>query len=157
MHSAVLRPLKIVAAWLTATVLMLFLCAPLLVYQHTLGLVDPLPTKPTALLSQRQVDQMWAARESCSQEVCASITPYWIYGWLTVAIVNDFIYRLDTMAPYDNVSRMASQIAIQHMRSGKFKGRGMLWWHLTHVCLGIWLQRNWTPSEIATEFLANHA
>ena len=139
-------------AWISTGIFIVVLSAPLIVYQHALGLVDGFPQKSNLPLSEGEAAELWGAKEKCKPEQCASITPYWIYRWLSMAIINDNIYQIDTNVPYQNVSVMASRVAITYMREGHFKGKGMLWWHLTHACLGIWVQRNWSANEIASKY-----
>jgi hypothetical protein len=152
MHKTMLRPIRKILVWLMAGVLLILLIVPLILYEHSMRLLDEMPDKPKILLAQQETDELWASQEVCEPEECASITPYWIHRWLVVAIINDYITPMELNAVYENVSKMASQIAIHHMREGHFKGRGMLWWHLTHAYLGIWLQRNWSIKEIATKY-----
>lgn len=143
--------------WLVVSALLIVLIAPLALYKHAIGLVESMPEKPAILLSQEKVLELWALKETCKPEECASITPYWIYRWLLAAVINDYVASVEVELPYRNISRMASQISIDHMRIGNFNGKGMLWWHLTHACLGIWVQRNWGAMEIATKYSSIHS
>jgi hypothetical protein len=138
--------------WTSVALVVLLMIAPLALYQHAIGLIDQLPQKPTYLLSEREAAELWASKEKCKPEECASITPYWAYRWLLVAVVNDYVHPIGADSLYQNASKMAGVIAITHMRNGHFKGKRMLWWHITHACLGIWVQRNWTANEIATKY-----
>jgi hypothetical protein len=71
---------------------------------------------------------------------------------LLFAVINEHVRPVAAETPYQNVSKMASRVAIAHMRNEHLKGKGMLWWHLTHTNLSIWVQRNWTPNEIASKY-----
>lgn len=133
-------------------VLVIFLVVPLVVYKHAIDLVASMPEKPTMLLQENEVADLWASNEKCSMNECASITPYWMYRWLVMASFNDYVAPVSEDNVYRNYSKMASRIAINHLRNDQFIGKGMLWWHVTNVSLGIWLQRNWSPSEIATKY-----
>ena len=144
-------------AGLMVGVLFVLLIVPLALYQHSIGLLDTMPTKAETELPKEEADKLWAANEDFKPDECASITPYWLYRWLVVAIINDYITRMQVNSAYSNVSKMASRIAIYHMRQGHFHGKGMLWWHITHAFLGIWLQRNWSTSEIVAKYKAINA
>ncbi len=139
-------------AWVGVGVFLFLLALPLAVYKHTLSLLDKMPSKPEVYLTQQKVDELWALHEICKPKECASISPYWVYRWLFVATINDNLTPMDLNAAYRNVSKMASQIAISHMRQGHFSKVKTLWWHLTHAYLGIWLQRNWSAKEIAAKY-----
>jgi hypothetical protein len=81
------------------------------------------------------------------------VTPYWLYHWLIMAIANDYFSYHKIPNPYEKMSIMASTVAITHMSAGNFSGRKMLQWHITHACLGIWIQRNWPVKAIASRYL----
>jgi hypothetical protein len=146
-----------ILAWLSTIFIVLVLVLPLALYQYTVSLLEKMPEKSNVKLSDIQSDEVWMSQEKCSVEECASITPYWIYKWLAVALVNDLITFKDSEAPYDNVSNMCSKIAIQHLRQSHFKAKGMLWWHLTHANLSIWLQRNWSANEISSKYISSNS
>ena len=131
--------------------------APLALYSYTLGLLSEMPKYSTQELSEKEASEMWVSNEHCTPSQCSSITPYWIYRWLFGAVTNDLVTPVETGAIYSNVSKMASQVAIYHMRQGHVKDKGMGWWHLTHINLSIWLQRNWEAKYIAAKFIEINA
>lgn len=147
-----LRKLKVAIAGLMMLIILTFLALPPALYFYTIDLVDVMPEKPNVLLSQGEVSRLWRENERCSHEVCSSTTPYWINRWLITALISDNLYKISPDRLQENTSVMASKIALTHMRSGHFKGSGMLWWHLTHAFLGIWVQRNWEENEIASKY-----
>ena len=149
--------MKKVIAWLFFSVLVAMLFFPLGMYTYTINLVEKMPEKSNIGLSQAQAIELWKSKEKCSPDQCASITPYWIYSWIFTALVNDLVTPVNTDSLNDRLSIMSSQIALQHLREGNFKGNGMLWWHLTHLNLCIWLQRNWSAYEIASKYTSNNA
>ena len=149
--------MKKVIVRLLGIVFVAMLVFPLALYKYTISRVEKMPEKSSIELSQTQAIELWSSKEKCSPNECASTTPYWIYSWLAMALVNDFVVRINTEALDDRLSKMSSQIALQHLREGNFKGKGMLWWHLTHLNLSIWLQRNWSANEIASKFTSNNA
>jgi hypothetical protein len=149
--------MKKVMVCLFGIVLVVMLVFPLGLYKYTISLVERMPEKSSIELSQTQAIELWVSKEKCSPNECASTTPYWIYSWLVAALVNDFVIPINTETLDDRLSKMSSQIALQHLREVNFKGKGMLWWHLTHLNLSIWLQRNWSANEIASKYKLNSA
>jgi len=149
--------MKKVIARLFLSVLFAMLVFPLGMYKYTISLVEKMPEKTNIGLSQAQAIELWKSKEKCLPDQCASITPYWIYSWIVTALVNDLVTPVITDSLNDRLSIMSSQIALQHLRDGNFKGKGMLWWHLTHLNLCIWLQRNWSAYEIASKYTSNNA
>ncbi|MEN8219377.1 MAG: hypothetical protein ABFS56_24080 [Pseudomonadota bacterium] len=123
---------------------------PPALYFYTLSMLEGMPVRPSNIsLTQAQLNELWENNEKYSSvSDIGSITPYWIYKWLIPVMVNDY-FSYSGIDPYKNMSRMASAIAIHHMRTNQVKTKGMGWWHLLHVNLSIWLQRHWTPKEIA--------
>ena len=142
---------------LIVVISMIVLVTPPALYFHTINLVDVEPDKAEKSLTQSEVDQLWGENEHCSPVVCSGTTPYWIYRWLVTAVISDNITKLNPDTLQYNMSVMASQIALSHIRAGHFKGKGMLWWHLTHTFMGIWLQRNWSANEISAKYVEINA
>ncbi len=139
-------------AWVIVGVFLFLLALPLVAYKHTLSLLDEMPNKSDIILTQQEIDVIWSSNETCSTKECESISPYWVYRWILVATINDYVMPIEPNLAYSNVSKMASQIAISHMRQGHIKRVKMLWWHMTHAFLGIWIQRNWSANEITTKY-----
>ncbi|MFC3153171.1 hypothetical protein ACFOEK_19185 [Litoribrevibacter euphylliae] len=85
----------------------------------------------------------------------SQITPYWVYDWLVAAVLHDYL-GINKSDPYSKISIMASSIAIHHMLMGSTmdKPSGNLWWHLLHVSLGIYIQRNWSAKDIVVKYRA---
>lgn len=131
----------------------LLITAPLAVYSFSLSLLDTMPSKPQNItVTKEQLAEQWMRTEpTVKLENVANISPYWIYYWLVANIFNNE-YSDKKLDPYDNISAMASEIAIHHMRESKVKEDSMLWWHLLHSNLAIWLQRNWRAEEILIKY-----
>lgn len=131
----------------------LLISAPLVVYSYSLSLLNTMPAKPQNItVTKEQLSEQWVAIERyVALEKVNNITPYWIYTWLVGAIINDsFLHKkLDS---YDNISAMASEIAIHHMRETEVKANSVWWWNVLHANLCIWLQRNWQPDEILVKY-----
>lgn len=131
----------------------LLITAPLVVYSYSLSLLNTMPSKPQNItVTKEQLSEQWVAIEqNVTLENVNNITPYWIYIWYVADVINDSFSR-KKLDPYDSISAMTSEIAIHHMRETEVKTNGMLWWHLLHANLGIWLQRNWEPEEILVKY-----
>ena len=138
--------------WFSLVLLVLMMTVPPLVYQYSTSLAEALPQKPTSVLSEAEATELWNRVEDCDPEECASITPCWVYRWLVAGYINDHFRKIDRDIVYHDISRMASKIAISHMRSNDVNRKSMLWSHLTHTNLSIWLQRNWSDREVATKY-----
>jgi len=91
-----------------------------------------------------------AQEVSLSRDRLRDITPYWFYHWLICAFE---LKKCSESELYENMSRMASYIALSYLRDGHFKGRGMGQWHLGHANLSVWVQRNMSPEEIVATYL----
>jgi len=154
MQTTKLRKYGKTFVWLMIGVLFILLIAPLVLYQHSMRLIDTMPVKAEASLTRQEIDKLWATREDCNPEECASITPYWLYRFLMDALIKEFTTLEEPNAACGNLSKMASRIAVNHLRQSHLKRKQMLWWHLTHAFLSIWLQRNWTAGEIAEKYMA---
>ncbi|CAA0123354.1 Uncharacterised protein [BD1-7 clade bacterium] len=137
--------------------LALIIGLPLYVYNESLSLLTiyPEPIAETNI-SNQEISAYWKEHEPKVDQVKYSqITPYWIYDWLAAAVLHDHL-GINKTDPYSKVSIMASRIAIHHMRMGATtnKPSGMLWWHILHVSLGIYIQRNWSAKEIVVKYRA---
>ena len=127
---------------------------PFLYFHGTRNLLTTLPNKEHPTLEEAVAKQIWKYEETCTPVECSSITPYWLYRWLGVAIISDNITNLDISSAYGNVSSMSSAIAFNWVSSGNYKGKGNFWWHLTSATLSIYIQRNWSVREITTAYRA---
>jgi len=133
--------------------LVIAIITPLVLYFYSLTLINEKPKKILAKeFNCESLEKIWNDKETGTWKQCSSITPYWIYRWILVAIINDYIISIDSKILSNNISVMASQIAINHLRQGNFRGKGMLWWHLTNMSLCIWIQRNWMACEIVAKY-----
>ena len=157
MHNNIYRKFGKITGWVSVGIFLFLLVLPLVVYKYTLSQLDEMPKKSEIQLSQQEVNELWALHETCNPKKCRSISPYWVYRWLIVATINDNVTSIEPNTTYSNVSKMASQIAISHMRERHTAKVKILWWHLTHVYLGIWLQTNWSADEIAAKYTSINA
>ena len=134
-----------------------FISWPLLTYNKALSLLESYPEKNISVnLNQEEVEALWKKIEpQASIGSYQNITPYWYYQWLSTAIASDYLC-FKNLDPSKNMSVMASQIAINHMRvtSVHKHTKGMLWWHLLHASLSIHIQRNWSAKEIVEKYNA---
>jgi hypothetical protein len=130
---------------------------PLLVYFHAIGRLSEMPQKAPGSLTVSEFERLWIEHEKIQPGEIAGITPYWIYRWILGALINDYITPIETEVIYGNVSTMASEVAMRHMRRTGHETRGMLWWHVTHASLSIWIQRHWSAQEIAAKYEATSA
>ena len=128
---------------------------PPLTYNYALSLLDVMLEKAEVItISEKELKDRWAENEpKASLLHFNSITPYWFYKWIVAATVSDSMSRFN-IDPYQNASLMASKIAITHMRdtSADKNTNGMLWWHILHGSLSIYIQRNWTAEEIVIKY-----
>lgn len=130
---------------------------PWIVYSHHLSFVDGRPSIETTFIFQDDIDRIWDENEKyMKKRNLDKITPYWFYKFIFFAFLedklkNDFIE--DQI--FSNSSNMASYIAIWYLRDGNYnaKGKGIRAWHITNMCLSIWLQRNWIPEQITATYL----
>jgi len=152
MQKTLFGKIRKIVLWTIATFLLVLLVLPLLLYNYSLSLLETMPEKPTIHITHQRAQELWSSRERCTPQDCASTTPYWPYRWLAAGAIDDSTTPMNLDAAYENMSTMASQVAIHHMRQVHFSGSGMLWWHITHTYLTIWLQRNWSTNEIASKF-----
>ena len=134
-----------------------FILFPPALYEYTLSGIKNMPEKSSVRLSQHQVQEFWNANEKCHPRQCASTTPYWIYSWLFLAITDGHIVPVSEDNLSDSLSKMSTVIARRHLLHGNLERNGMLWWHLSSLYLGIWIQRNWSASEIAEKYANNDA
>ena len=142
------RPIIIGLAVLLA---LLIAGLPWAFYWYSMSLVDGRPVPPTRNISSGEVEAVWTAQEgSLSRDRVRDITPYWFYHWLLCAFE---LKKCLGNEPYENMSRMASYIALSYLRNGHFKGRGMGQWHPAHANLSIWIQRNMSPEDIVAAYL----
>jgi hypothetical protein len=135
----------------------ILIAMPLVTYNHALSLLDSMPSKSVKLnITNDELKKQWSQNEPNAQLVeVHNITPFWFYKWLSVAVFSDLL-SVKGLDPYTNASLMASQIAITHMRqvSAIKNTKGMTWWHLLHASLGIYIQRNWSATEILSKYNA---
>ena len=143
---------KIVLYTLTLAAVFVILALPAVYMYATQNLVTSLPSKPDVTLDQASAVEEWSKTENCTPEQCSKITPYWLYRWLGLAIISDNITPLDLEFVKGNISAMSGAIALDWMRSGNIKNKGMLRWHLTGISLGIYIQRNWSTTEIVSKY-----
>lgn len=147
-----MKRIRKIAVITSSLLVLLVALAPLALYSYTLSSLNQMPKRSTQELSAEKVSEMWAVKETCTYSKCSSITPYWIYRMLFGAAINDFVTPIDENAIYGNVSLMASEVAIEHIRQGDLEKEGMVWWHLKYTNLGIWIQRNWDAKDIAEKY-----
>jgi len=48
---------------------------------------------------------------------------------------------------------MAGFVALTYLRDGHFIGNGMSRWHITGLCLTIWIQRTVTQTDLLNAYL----
>lgn len=130
---------------------LVFLLSPWYLYHRSLSLLISYP-EPTVVsdLSQSELEAYWKTIEPKADiESLGSSTPYWFYSWLVAAISNDY-FDFQIVDPYAQASVMTSQIALNHMSSGVRSNakHSMLWRHLLHASLSIYIQRSWSAKEI---------
>ncbi len=135
---------------------------PWLLYFYTLSFLDVLPEPATNALTVEEQDKIWNENETnLDINNFNSITPYWFYRFLSMAIINDvFRIKVSEKDLTGNMSRIAGRIALDYSRAGHFhrgEARGMAIWHVTNMSLTIWIQRNWTSQEAIWTFKATSA
>ncbi|MDO6677104.1 hypothetical protein [Shewanella sp. 4_MG-2023] len=147
--------IKKIAILLLVLVSAILIAVPLVTYNHALSLLDSMPSKAIELnITNDELQKQWSQNEPNVQLIeVHNITPFWFYKWLSVAVLNDFL-SVKGLDPHTNSSLMASQIAITHMRqiSAINNTKGMTWWHLLHASLSIYIQRNWSATEILAKY-----
>jgi len=141
-----------------STVLILALISwPLFTYNKALAFLNIYPDKLDSIeISHQEVVAQWQKAEpKANIDSYQNITPYWFYHWVAAAIAHDFL-GIKKLNPYNNISVMAGQIAITHMRTKSVtkNTNGMLWWHILHTSLGIHIQRNWSAKDIVAKYNA---
>lgn len=140
---------------LLACIFALIIAIPPLSYSYALSLVNVMPKKPRVdNLLPAQLIKGWEDNEpKVTLLNFDSITPYWVYKWVLSATFANNVSS-EGIDPYSNVSLMASNIAISHMRtSSAYKNtKGMFWWHTLHISLVIHIQIEWTAEEILIKY-----
>ena len=127
--------------------------APLVIYKITNDQIEK-PAKPSVLIESTEVKGYWVENDHVELvDDISSITPYWIYKWFFVSMVEEQLENSGITIKVNNISRMAGLIALNHLRNSDFRHEigGMLNWHMTNINLGIWIQRNWSAIEIASK------
>jgi len=144
--------LKKIVITILLLVFVIVIAVPPLTYNYALSLIDDMPDKSEVIIISEK--EIWAENEPKANRLnFNSITPYWFYKWLVSAAISDSLLW-GNIDPYQNCSLMASKIAITHMRdtAADKKTNGMLWWHILHSSLSVYIQRNWTAEEIAIKY-----
>ena len=145
-----------------------FAATGMLVFVVTMGALLPwavywiglegIDGRPDTIANERSADEvktLWAAHEpNLPQGQLGSISPYWMYYWLSCGF---HLQACDWNKEYGGMSKMAGFVALTYMRDGHFRGKGMAHWHLTAVCLTIWIQRNMSSSDIVTAYVEAQA
>ena len=128
---------------------------PWIVYSYSLSLVEGRPTPRDTRLSTIELNRVWSANErELARENLGDINPYWFYKFLAYSLANDNLgIKITDKQLMAGTSRMAGFVAIWYLRDGKFKGKGMLWWHIANISLGMWLQRNWSPEQLTASYI----
>lgn len=129
---------------------------PWLAYQHYLSFVDGRPSVETQRLSADNLNIFWVENEDYLQkDELNDINPYLFYRVIFYSFLNDnFDISVDDDRLFSATSNMASFIAIWYLRDGHFKGKGMGGWHITNICLTMWIQRHWTPEQLIETYIA---
>lgn len=140
-----------------AAVFVIIAALPWIVYSYSLSLVQGRPTPTNTMLSTDELDKVWDDNEKDLHKAnLGDITPHWFYKFLIYGFANDSLgIKITEKQISAGTSRMASFIALCYLRDGNFKGKGMLWWHISNASLGIWLQRNWSPEQLAASFVVS--
>lgn len=140
---------------LLSLLLLTILGLPIYIYTDSLSKLNSFPEKPYPIdMNDDQLVNQWANHEKkATIKNYDSITPFWLYKWLGMAILHDY-FHIKSFDAYTNVSSMAGQIAITHMRkSTSLKHRlKMSDWHILHISLSIYIQRNWSAKEILAKY-----
>ncbi len=138
----------LIGSFLAAAVLVAIL--PWLVYAYSLTLIDGRPDRPIKLLDNDEMEKIWKDSENnLTESNLGKISPYWYYKFLACASGMITCSEDDLM---HNNSRMASFVALWYLRESHYKGKGALWSHISAASLSIWLQRNWSPRELASSY-----
>jgi hypothetical protein len=153
-----MRPkIKRILIIINAAVFVIIAAIPWIVYSYSLSLVQgrPIPTK--TMLSTDDLDRVWNENEKdLHKENLGDITPYWFYKFIIYGFANDSLgIKITEKQISSGTSHMAGFIALWYLRDGNFKGKGMLWWHISGASLGIWLQRNWSSEQLAASFVVS--
>jgi hypothetical protein len=154
-HVVMRRKIKKILIVIFILVSVVVAALPWIVYSYYLSLVDGRPTPPNTNLPVDELNRVWSENEKdLRKENLGDITPYWFYKFIVYAFANDSLgIKITDKQITAGMSEMAGFVAIWYLRDGNFKGKGMLWWHITHTSLGIWLQRNWSPEQLATSYI----
>jgi hypothetical protein len=150
------RTIKKILIVISLFVLVMIAVLPWIVYSYSLSLVEGRPTPPSTNLSVDELNRVWNENErDLRKEDLADVTPYWIYKFIVYSFANDSLgIEITDKQLTAGMSNMAGFVSIWYLRDEHFRGKGMLWWHITHTSLGIWLQRNWSPEELTTSYIA---
>ena len=123
---------------------------PWAVYWNELRNVDGRPAPPAGTKSAEAVDAFWTAHEpSLPPDKLADISPYWVYSFAGCIAG---LYACDMKAPA-GMSHMAEFVALTYLRDGHFTGRKSLHWHMTAICLTIWIQRTMSPADLVGAYV----
>jgi len=151
MQKKLIKILVGVCVFFTAFIIVL----PWVVYWYSLSLVEGRPAPASNRLTTAEVRRVWAENERyLKKENLDQITPYWFYKFMVYATANDSLgIEIAGKRISEGTSQMAGFVAIWYLRDGHFKGRRMLWWHISGMSLSIWLQRNWSPEQLAASYI----
>ena len=147
--------MKRVLTIICAASLVIIVALPWIVYSHSLSLVEGRPTPTSTKLSSDELDRVWGENEKdLNKDNFGDITPYWFYKFLVYGLANDSLgIKVTDKQMSAGTSHMAGFVALWYLRDGNFKGKGMLQWHTAGASLGIWLQRHWSPEQLAASYI----
>jgi hypothetical protein len=138
-----------------AAILVIIATLPWIVYSYSLSLIEGRPSPMNTILSTEELDSVWGENEKdLSKKNLGDITPYWFYKFFVYGAANDSLgIKITEKQMSAGTSHMAGFLALWYLRDGNFNGKGMLWRHIAGASLGMWLQRNWSPEQLAASYV----
>jgi hypothetical protein len=128
---------RVVTALFTLTTLAA-LVTPLALYQIGLFGAGGIPTKPSKIAAQNDLQNEWRNYRGQSEP--------------KLTILNPYTYML--LAGESGSTRVSTAVAVrvaqsQQLETQKYESQS--WWHISGAALTIWLTRNWSIEELLSK------
>ncbi len=135
-------------------IVLFIILLPIFVYYNALSYIDNYPQKVSSSITETDFEKKWELYEpNIDIDEFHKLTPYWMYKWLMGGILSCSNENINEF-PFTDMSIMASKIAIYHMRETNVveNTKVSATWHVVHMNLSIWIQRNWNKKEILSYY-----
>lgn len=133
-----MRKLLRVLTHVLATVMLLVLLSPWLLYELGLSRFDAMPARPAQMATAEQQAWVWRQARGSGMPAVDSMNPY-----------GEVLRLLAGAGRAEPGEAIAYWVAREHNWRQPSQ-RSMAWWHLSNAALTIWLSRHWSAEEIAS-------